>query len=102
MKTFDINERLKISALETPGKAKRYGRKVKLRSDWEDVKISVMKQIVEIKFSDPELMDKLIDTHPKQLIEGNNWNDRFWGVCNGTGKNNLGKILMEVRNYNLK
>ena len=30
-------------------------------------------------------------------IEGNTWNDTFWGVCNGQGQNWLGKILMLVR-----
>jgi predicted NAD-dependent protein-ADP-ribosyltransferase YbiA (DUF1768 family) len=31
------------------------------------------------------------------LIEGNTWNDRYWGVCRGTGKNRLGQILMRIR-----
>jgi hypothetical protein len=39
----------------------------------------------------------LLLTGDEELIEGNFWGDVFWGVCNGVGKNHLGKILMEVR-----
>jgi hypothetical protein len=39
----------------------------------------------------------LLDTSDKVLIEENNWNDTFWGVCNGVGENNLGRLLMQVR-----
>lgn len=82
----------------TPTQAKRYGKKVELRPDWEDVKISIMKEIVSQKFlQNPTLLEKLMATGDKELIEGNHWRDYFWGVCNGKGKNNLGKILMEVR-----
>jgi len=44
-----------------------------------------------------DLREKLLSTGSVQLIEGNDWNDREWGVCNGTGKNKLGKILMRIR-----
>lgn len=36
-------------------------------------------------------------TAEELLVEGNNWNDTFWGVCRGRGENNLGRILMKVR-----
>ena len=39
----------------------------------------------------------LMDTGDAELIEGNNWNDTFWGVCNNAGENNLGKLLMKIR-----
>jgi len=39
----------------------------------------------------------LLQTGDEELIEGNKWGDRFWGVCKGKGKNNLGKILMKIR-----
>lgn len=44
-----------------------------------------------------ELARKLIQTNDAELIEGNTWNDTFWGVCKGVGENNLGKILMIIR-----
>lgn len=82
-----------------PSKAKREGRKVNLRSDWEDVKIPIMKTIVKAKFDQhKELKEKLLATKDRELIEGNHWNDTFWGICNGVGQNNLGLILMEIRN----
>ena len=44
-----------------------------------------------------DLARKLIQTNDAELIEGNTWNDTFWGVCKGVGENNLGKILMVIR-----
>lgn len=84
--------------LLNPTMAKRLGRKVSLRSDWERVKLGIMEEIVRCKFTQhPELKVKLLATGERLLIEGNTWNDTFWGVCKGKGKNNLGKILMKIR-----
>lgn len=99
-KTHDMQERHHISQLDTPGKAKRAGRKVKLRDDWEEIKVAIMRGIVERKFLDHrDLREKLLATGNAELIEGNTWNDIFWGMCRGKGENHLGKILMEVREY---
>lgn len=97
MKTLEDDERLAIARAATPGQAKRMGRSVNLRPDWESIKMDVMETAVRIKFTDPELAAKLIATGDEELIEGNWWNDTFWGVCNGVGENHLGKILMKVR-----
>ena len=81
-----------------PRDAKRLGRKLPLRSDWEEVKIQIMYEIVKIKFEmNPRLKRLLLETGDEVLVEDNTWNDRFWGVCNGEGENHLGKILMIVR-----
>jgi ribA/ribD-fused uncharacterized protein len=81
-----------------PGRAKRLGRKVMLRKDWEQVKDDSMYEVVRAKFlQHPALAQQLLDTRDAELIEGNNWGDTYWGVCNGYGKNKLGKILMRVR-----
>lgn len=97
-KTLDIPTRLHIAAMETPGETKRAGKKLAIRSDWDQVKISVMEEIVRDKFTrNLTLRQKLIDTGDQILIEGNTWFDTFWGVCNGKGQNHLGKILMKVR-----
>lgn len=78
--------------------AKKLGRSVQLRPDWESIKDSIMKEIVRAKFEqNPDLAYKLKQTEDSVLIEGNWWGDRYWGVCDGTGKNKLGKILMEIR-----
>lgn len=83
----------------SPSYAKKIGRHVPLRSDWEDVKFDVMYDIVKAKFTQNEdLKRKLLDTEGYYLEEGNNWGDKIWGVVNGVGENHLGKILMRVRN----
>lgn len=81
-----------------PSEAKRLGRRVGLRIDWEEVKFGVMYQVCKAKFTqNPDLTQKLIDTGDAELIEGNTWGDKVWGVCNGVGENYLGKILMQIR-----
>lgn len=83
-----------------PSKSKGMGRSVKLRPDWEEVKVGFMEEIVRAKFNQhPELATRLLATGNKQLIEGNTWGDTFWGVDTrtGQGENHLGKILMKVR-----
>jgi N-glycosidase YbiA len=97
-KTLDHNQRAIIAMLMTPGKAKRAGRKLHIRPDWERVKIPTMEKILRMKFSNPEMREKLLATGDRVLIEGNNWNDTFWGVCNNQGENHLGRLLMEIRN----
>lgn len=96
-KTTNPEERRRIREAKTPGKAKSLGRQVTLRPGWPIVKLKVMKSLVKQKFIKGELRDKLIATGEEELIEGNSWNDHYWGVCNGHGENHLGKILMDVR-----
>jgi ribA/ribD-fused uncharacterized protein len=97
-KVINPAKRLEIAAAATPDIAKRMGRSVNLRSDWEDIKYNVMLEIVDAKFhQNPELADLLLSTGDAELIEGNWWNDTTWGVCNGVGKNWLGHILMVTR-----
>lgn len=81
-----------------PNIAKTLGLKVQLVDDWDDIKLRVMKEVNLLKFAIPDLKEKLIATGDAYLEETNNWNDVYWGVCNGIGENNLGKILMEIRN----
>ena len=83
-----------------PSSAKHKGRMVALRPDWEAVKLSIMEEIVFAKFSQNEdLREMLLSTGEAELKEGNSWNDLVWGVSpkTGKGRNNLGKILMKVR-----
>ena len=49
------------------------------------------------KFSNPDLKEKLLATGNEELVEGNWWGDQYWGICDGIGKNKLGKLLMKVR-----
>lgn len=83
-----------------PSEAKRLGRRVKLRPDWEAVKEDVMRKVCFAKFfQNYDLMERLLATAPAELIEGNDWGDKEWGVCDGEGNNKLGKILMEIRDF---
>ena len=83
--------------------AKKLGRLVEMRPDFDNKKLEIMEEIVSEKFyQNLDLMEKLLATGDAELIEGNWWGDTFWGVCTNkkmdhAGKNHLGKILMEVR-----
>ena len=97
MKTLDRGKRAEFTRLD-PSSAKRKGRKVQLRKDWEEVKDQLMYEICLSKFNQNEdLKRKLLQTKGMELIEGNDWGDTYWGVCRGRGQNKLGKILMRVR-----
>ncbi|MEZ0230956.1 MAG: NADAR family protein [Planctomycetota bacterium] len=97
-KTSDEDERRLVREASSPAQAKKLGKKVTLRSDWETVKIDIMEQLVREKFTKhAALRAALLETGERELIEGNTWGDRFWGKVRGAGKNHLGKILMRVR-----
>ena len=103
-KTLDNEERQQIWEAEKAGQAKRLGRGVTLRPDWEEIKISTMEDLVRQKFGDPTLRKLLAETGEALLIEGNNWHDNFWGSCrcsrcstSDKERNRLGLILMVVR-----
>lgn len=101
---FPADARQMIAALDSPGKAKRIGRKAPLCWNWDAIKVEVMKTGLLEKFKNPELAEKLIATGERVLIEGNYWHDNFWGKCtcdkckNIKAQNMLGKLLMEIRN----
>lgn len=102
-KTTSIPKRLEFANF-TASQSKKEGRKLALRTDWEEVKYLEMYGICKAKFSQNEdLKQKLIATGDTELIEGNYWHDNCWGDCscekckNIEGKNNLGKILMKIR-----
>jgi ribA/ribD-fused uncharacterized protein len=90
-----------IKSATSPAKAKYAGRSVKINLDeWEKNKVQWMREIIHAKFSGvPGYAGKLINTGACMLVEGNDWNDTFWGRCNGKGFNTLGVILMEERGY---
>lgn len=104
MKSLKEDERKMIAAAPTPGKAKRLGRAVTLRSDWETIKYDIMLMGLRLKFCDKDLREKLRATGDEYLIEGNWWHDNTWGDCScerckaTRGRNELGRLLMQVRN----
>lgn len=82
----------------TAAAAKAAGKRLAIRPDWDAIKLHVMTTLVREKFTrHVELKALLLATGDEPLIEENWWGDRFWGTCNGTGENHLGRILMQVR-----
>lgn len=107
-KSLDPEERAFVMRANGPGEAKRRGRMITLREDWDAVKESVMLSGLRNKFYlDEDLRRRLIATGDStMLIEINTWNDRYWGAEWFTlpsgeqaldGKNRLGQLLMLVR-----
>ena len=97
-KTLDNRERYLIQTISTPMHSRTLGRRCELRPDWNDVKNQVMETALRLKFNNEYLRNKLIETYPHDLVEGNYWGDTYWGVYNGKGKNELGQLLMKIRN----
>ena len=101
----DEEDRNKILKMK-PGESKRYANaainKARIRKNFYNVKLKIMETILEEKFKNPSLRERLLKTDECELIEGNYWHDNFWGSCYCTkcgdiGENNLGKILMRIR-----
>lgn len=90
-------ERAWVMASPDATTAKHRGYKVRMRPDWEERKVDVMRRLLRLKFKRPELAEALLATGNVELIEGNNWGDVFWGRCEGAGKNWLGVLLMDLR-----
>ena len=109
-KSLDISEKMRIARM-SPSDAKRAGRKIQLRPDWEEIKDKVMYDVCYEKFTNNDalhLKERLLKTGKEELVEGNTWHDNYWGNCtcekckNIAGQNKLGKILMEIRKELLK
>lgn len=87
----------------TSANAKKLGRRLKIRPDWEEIKLGVMDDLLRQKFAPgTELHNKLLKTQGEKLCEGNYWHDLVWGCCTckehkGAGRNELGKLLMKIR-----
>ena len=98
-KTDDPTLKTNIRNAATPKEAKRLGRSVQLIKDWDQRRLDVMASLVNQKFDTHlDLKIKLLLTGDAELVEGNTWKDRYWGVTqDGVGENHLGKILMRTR-----
>lgn len=120
-KTEDQEERKNLVSM-APVMAKKWGREIGLRKNWEAMKLSVMRTILEDKFGCSPVAEYLASTSPHMLVEGNNWGDTYWGavwvqkrelpsrpgwktwesepgfsnLCL-VGENHLGILLMEIR-----
>ncbi len=103
-KTLNQEERLKFTEYDAKT-AKKKGKRLKIREDWEDIKYKVMVDVDMSKFTQNEdLREKLLATGTETLFENTTrWHDNTWGCCNCekckdiVGMNLLGKALEEVR-----
>ncbi len=100
-KTLDGEIRNKFLTISSK-EAKLLGKKLIVRSEWDRIKLQIMNDLVLDKFKRNDYLTwKLKNTGELYIEETNWWGDKFWGVCKGEGENNLGKIIMNIRN-NLK
>jgi ribA/ribD-fused uncharacterized protein len=101
-KTTRDDVRAAIRDCASPAEAKKMGQTVGLRAGWDSMKFAIMHEILMDKFERNAIIrQKLIDTGDQQLVEGNWWGDKIWGVCLKTnqGQNHLGRALMTVRTH---
>ncbi len=96
-KTIDLEARTRIRCCATPADSKALGRRVVLRPEWDVMKNEILLGLLQEKFAASPMREQLYATLPHDLVEGNTWGDRYWGVCRGKGKNWLGVLLMQVR-----
>ena len=96
-KCYLPEDKERMSKITDPKVSKRLGKRIKVRPDWNEVKLQIIEDLVHQKFHDPFLLVMLHQTGNQNLEETNWWGDTFWGVCKGVGENHLGKILMKLR-----
>lgn len=103
-KTLNRQVRDDVRRCKTAGEAKRVGRSISLRPDWNEVRTELMENFLRQKFDVQYFQELLMQTGTQTIVEGNTWHDNFWGscvcqnkTCNNTGSNNLGKLLMKIR-----
>lgn len=88
-----------IAGLNRPREAADEGRRrdFPMRPDWDEVKDDFMRRALRAKFSEPDLRDLLLSTGDEIIIEDSPF-DYYWGCGrDGSGKNMLGVLLMELR-----
>ncbi len=82
----------------TPSYAKQLGKRITLRTDWENIKYDVMLKALKAKWYQEPFKSKLLATGDEDIVEWNNWGDTIWGATlGGKGENKLGCMLMEIR-----
>lgn len=84
---------------KSPAMSKYIGKHCKLRDDWDNCKIHIMYNVLSLKIKqNPDVKHNLINTGLRPLIEHTR-NNYFWGDGgDGSGKNNIGKLLCKIRN----
>jgi ribA/ribD-fused uncharacterized protein len=100
-KVLDVNAKILISQIPEHSKLYMVVDRYPEKYNWEDIKLDVMTDIVRSKFNQhPELKSNLLETGQAHIEYGNSLDDSYWGISpinSGMGLNNLGLILMELR-----
>jgi ribA/ribD-fused uncharacterized protein len=94
---FQTRESKLSLTFATAAESKRAGATAKKPENWDVIKLKVMEDILNLKFAKEPFRSWLLATGDQEIVEGNNWGDRFWGVCDGEGQNHLGRLLMKIR-----
>ena len=100
-KVLDHDMKVRIARLPTAREVEYAGRKLVVSQDWDTRKLNIMQTLLRDKFSTDILQKLLITTGNTILINGNSWDDTFWGMIWSQGawigENHLGKLLMTIR-----
>jgi hypothetical protein len=98
-KSNDESWKIYCSTTQSPIQVKEASKTIKLIDSWELQKVDIMLQCLRQKYNQEPYRTNLIKTGDLYIQEGNYWNDQFWGVDirTGEGKNNLGKLIMFIR-----
>lgn len=84
---------------QTAAACKKASKDIELRPDWEESKKLYMWAFLWQKFNKPSYKERLLATGDQNIIEGNFWNDKYWGIClkDFEGENWLGRLIMNIR-----
>jgi ribA/ribD-fused uncharacterized protein len=84
-KTLKQWDREPIRTNPDPVSAKKMGRQLQIRPDWEEVKLDIMRELLSLKFNYPHLSQRLLQTNPKYLKEDSPRRKRGLGrfLCRG-------------------
>ena len=106
-KSLCPDQRQHIASQPSASMAKRAGRLIALRPDWDEIKNSVMNFALRYKFKPTSSWGLRLRITTGEIVEYNYWHDTYWGICTcnkccNTGKNMLGIMLMNIRARNLE
>ena len=100
----DLVEKIKNSHSADEAQRIAYANRNKQRKDWNEVKVSIMEELLRLKIEqNPYVLKKLLQTKDYLIVEDSP-KDSFWGWgLNRDGENNLGKLWMKLREeYKIK
>lgn len=101
LKSFDVRDRVALSRL-SPEDAIIYSKRMKVREDWEEIKVDIMYYVLLLKFNqNPNLMKELLETEGEIIFYKGDV-ESSWGASVEECNNELGSILMQIREDELR